>query len=280
MQAGYVIVAPDYQGLGVGKDAQGKPILHSYLVNPAQANDVFYGVQGAQADFRMLSDRLVVVGRSQGGGAAWGAAQRQAKKHVEGYLSAVAASPVADFISNLGAHEKEHETSFYTGALVARGVQSLFPDFDEEGARRFLLFTELLGDPAIYKPEWYHEPIVEMYENLTGAGNRDFAGQLLVIQGTEDQVVPGAVTDNIVNTTWGLFPERNLEYQRYEGPTHLPVMYAAQRYWLQWTEDRFAGRRLRRGCTTKTVQSALPSSQYQSELNWFIEYALDVYETQ
>ena len=296
VQAGYVVVAPDYQGLGVGKDAQGKPILHSYLANPAQANDVFYGVQAAQAAFRMLSNRFVVVGHSQGGGVAWGAAQRQAKKHVEGYLGAVAGSPVADFISNLDAQKKAHEAPGYIGALAVRGLQSVFPDFDirsvltDEGARRFLLaeeiqgcnpvFAELLGDPAIYKPEWYHEPIVEMYENLTGAGNRDFAGSLLVIQGTADPVIPGVVTDRIVNTTCELFPERNLEYQRYEGATHVPVMYAAQRHWLQWIEDRFAGRRLRRGCTTKTVQSALPNSQYQSGLNWFIEYALDVYETQ
>ena len=296
VQAGYVVIAPDYQGLSVRKEAQAKPIIHSYLANPAQANDVFYGVQVAQAAFRMLSDCFVVVGHSQGGGVAWGAAQRQAKKHIESYLGAVAGSPVADSISSLDAYQKAHEAPGYIGALAVRGLQSVFPDSDihsvltEEGARRFLLaeeiqgcnpmFGELLGDPAIYKPEWYHEPIVEMYENLTGAGNRDFAGPLLVIRGTADPFVPGVFTDRIVNTTCGLFPERNLEYQRHEGATHVPLMYAAQRCWLQWIEDRFAGRRLRRGCTTKTVQSALPTSQYQSDLNWFIEYALDVYETQ
>jgi hypothetical protein len=73
---GYVVVAADYAGLGLGKDAAGKPIIHEYLASPAQANDVIYSVQAARAAFPELSKQFVVMGHSQGGGAAWTAAQR------------------------------------------------------------------------------------------------------------------------------------------------------------------------------------------------------------
>ncbi|KAL8709555.1 MAG: hypothetical protein Q9225_007428, partial [Loekoesia sp. 1 TL-2023] len=83
---GYVVVAPDYQGLGVGVDARGDTILHPHLSHPSHANDVFYAVQAAQTAFKSLTKRFVVVGHSLGGGVAWAAAQRQAVRPVEGYL--------------------------------------------------------------------------------------------------------------------------------------------------------------------------------------------------
>ena len=46
---GYVVVAPDYVGLAVDKNANGNPISHLYLAFPAHANDVFYAVQVAQS---------------------------------------------------------------------------------------------------------------------------------------------------------------------------------------------------------------------------------------
>ena len=94
---GYVVVAADYLGLGVTKDYTGKPISHPYLASTSHANDLFYAVQAAQAAqaaFPKLSKNFVVFGHSQGGVAAWGAAQRQAVIPVQGYLGSIAASPV------------------------------------------------------------------------------------------------------------------------------------------------------------------------------------------
>lgn len=45
---GFVVVAADYAGLGVGKDALGKPIVLEYLASSSHAHDVFYSVQAAQ----------------------------------------------------------------------------------------------------------------------------------------------------------------------------------------------------------------------------------------
>lgn len=292
VQQGYVVVAPDYQGLGVGKDAKGNPILHPYLSNPSHANDVFYAVQAAQAAFPELSKRFVVVGHSQGGGVAWGAAERQATRPVEGYLGAVAGAPVTDFV----AQTDVTITAGYLPALLIRGFQSLYSDFDissvltAAGIRRFNLaaelqgclpvFTELLLSQRLYQLNWHHLPRVEAYQNLTGVGGREFAGPLLVVQGVADPVVPAVTTDEAVNKTCTLFPYHQLEYQRYAGATHIPAMYAAQRNWLRWIEERFEGQGVKDGCVTVEYESALPMTHYQGELNWFIEYALDTYETQ
>lgn len=72
----YVVVAADYAGLGVGKDALGKPTVHEYLASSSHAHDVFYSVQAAQTSFPELSKHFVIIGHSQGGGVAWAAAQR------------------------------------------------------------------------------------------------------------------------------------------------------------------------------------------------------------
>ena len=91
---GYVVVAPDYVGLGVDHDANDNYIRHPYFANPAAANDLIYAVQAAQTAFPGLSKRFVTMGHSQGGGAAWAVAQRQTTEPVEGYLGTIAGSPV------------------------------------------------------------------------------------------------------------------------------------------------------------------------------------------
>lgn len=71
-----MVVATDYAGLGVGLDEKGDKILHEYLASPAAANEVVYSVQAARQAFPELSKDFVVMGHSQGGGAAWAVAQR------------------------------------------------------------------------------------------------------------------------------------------------------------------------------------------------------------
>ena len=290
VQQGYVVVATDYQGLGVGKDAKGKPILHPYFSNPSQANDVIYAVQAAQAAFKSLSERFVVVGHSQGGGVAWGAAQRQARKPVRGYLGAVAGSPLTNIIRQID----EASSIAFLAALLTTGFQSVYPDFDigsiltAEGIQRYNLAAELQGCDSVlstllsstdlYQPDWQHLPRVEAYQNLTGNGGRNFAGPLLVVQGVADPIVPVTVTDEAVNDTCKLFPDHSLEYQRYDGAGHIPAMYVAQRKWLDWIEDRFEGRVAVKGCQTKQHESAMPITQ-QGEITWFVEYAVQPYET-
>jgi len=294
-QAGYVVVAPDYQGLGVSHTSDGKPILHPSLAQPSHADDVFYAVQAAQSAYARLSKEFVIVGHSQGGGAAWAAAEPQARTPVEGYLGVVAGSPAIDFVGDVDALEAVGLGAYFLGATLVRGLQNAYPDFDigsiltEEGVRRWKLveevqgcnpvFAELLADPEIYRPRWQHSPQVEAFYNANKIGGRKVAGPLLVVQGDADPVVPAVVIDGAVNRTCAMSPGAGIEYQRYKGAGHVPAMYAAQREWLGWVEERFEGKAVESGCVRREVESALPLQKYQGELNWFMEYALDGYET-
>ena len=94
----YVVVAPDYAGLGVYEDTPRKPMIPQYGVSLAQVNSVFYTIQAARSAFKELSKQFVVIGHSQGGSVAWAAAERQAVEPVDGYLGAIAASPATHLL--------------------------------------------------------------------------------------------------------------------------------------------------------------------------------------
>lgn len=96
---GYVVVATDYAGLGVGKAALGKPIVHEYLAGPAQATDVVYSIQAARTAFPELSKDYVVIGSPEGGGAAWATLQKLPIEPMAGHLGSVALSPVTHVLS-------------------------------------------------------------------------------------------------------------------------------------------------------------------------------------
>ena len=286
---GYVVVAPDYAGLGVDHDSRGNSIRHPYLAHPSHANDLFYSVQAAQSAFATLSKRFVIMGHSQGGGAAWGAAQRQATRPVEGYLGAIAGSPVTSVheLMRLG-------PTGDVGVLIANGLLDIFPTFNmstfltSAGIKLYSLISEIQGcnsvlaesfaDPGLYQPAWYDTFIAKKFFNLTTNGGQPIGGPMLVLQGEADMAVLSQVTTQAVNSTCAHYPKSQLQYLTYPGVTHVPVMYASQVTWLNWIADRFAGKVVPDGCSTSTVPSARNYSEYQVEHNWFIELATAAYE--
>lgn len=289
---GYVVVAPDYLGLGVSKDAQGKPLTHPYFGTPSHANDLFYSVQAARAAFPRLSKRFVVMGHSQGGGAAWAAAVRQAHTPVKGYLGAVVGSPVTDFISMV-----QTTNSAAVVAFIARSLTSLYPGLVKlgdiltpAGIGRLALTadiqgclstaTELFADADLVQPDWTSNHYVQAYNNLTNPAGKPFAGPLLVIQGDSDASVPFPVVTASVNETCTRYPAASrLQYAVFAGVAHVPVMFASRRLWLDWIADRFKGSEVRKGCRTTEYRSERDYRYYQKEQSWFVEYAVDAYET-
>ncbi|KAI4166649.1 MAG: hypothetical protein LQ343_007870 [Gyalolechia ehrenbergii] len=191
---GYVVVAPDYQGLGVEVDTTGRSITHLYLSFPSHATGVFFAVRAAQAAFKPLFQRVIIVGHSQDGVVVWAVAQRQAIRPVERYLGAVAGYPVTNFVTQT---DVQQGNAGYIGGLLIRGFQSLFPNFNissvltAEGARRFNLAAETQGcNPVfsvalstrdVYQDGWQHQPHVELYRNMTAAEGSKFSGPLLVV---------------------------------------------------------------------------------------------------
>ena len=286
---GYVVVAPDYLGLGVTEDAKGKPLVLPYLGSPSHANDLFYGVQAAQSAFSTLSHQFVVMGHSEGGGAAWAAATRQAEKPVPGYLGTVVGSPVTDLLA------LANSINARLPALITRTLSALHPTFDpaqiltSAGLARSKLNADLQGcwntglelfaDSDLVQANWTSNPYARAYATLTNPSAKAFAGPMLILQGEADAAVPFPVTTASVAETCELYPDSALEYATFAGVDHVPVLFASQRLWLDWIGARFAGQEVVKGCRRGNYSSVRAYEDYQKEQTWFVEFATDAYET-
>ena len=101
---------------------------------------------------------------------------------------------------------------------------------------------------------------------------------MLILQGIADPAVPEPITTAAVNETCALYPQSQLEYALFEGVTHVPVLYASQRVWLDWIADRFAGREVAAPCTRNFYQPAKSVDNYQADGNYYLELATQAYE--
>jgi pimeloyl-ACP methyl ester carboxylesterase len=297
--AGYAVVGTDYAGLGVPFGFDAKPIVHQYIVSPSHGNDLLFAAKAAHAAFPdLLTEDFVVMGHSQGGGAAWAAAQQQLQEQVPGYLGAVAGSPVTD------AARMSEVLDTSAGLLqIARSFLSLFPELSlsdmltERGIAALELLEQVSGCNSVFstlfaglltsdptspltKDEYLENPYLAMFSDISRAGNKDFQGPLLVLQGTDDNATPDIVTTEFVNLTCANFPDRQLDYVIAEEVDHVPIMYATQQQWLAWLDKRFDKRSEEvGGCTVTHMGGTAPRplTQYQGDLNYFLEYAVDGY---
>lgn len=294
--AGYVVVAPDYQGLGGQKHANGTLIQNLFLANPSEANDLIYALQAARLAFLSLSPRFVTMGHSQGGGAAWAVAHRQAARPTEGYLGTIAASPVTRAIDQAAEIVKDRISG--TAAQIGYGLASLFPEFNissvltQEGIDRLSFLKEVEGCnavtselfasadlPSMIKENWTSVPEMLAFQDLTSnGGTRPFVGPMLVIQGLADPAVAPNMTIQAADEACAAFPDQSLQLVTYQGVGHTPVCYASRTLWLDWIWARYMGQSVQKGCQKQTEQSLWPYERYQYETNWFLEYATQNYE--
>jgi pimeloyl-ACP methyl ester carboxylesterase len=292
---GYVVVATDYAGLGVSSDSTGKSIVHEYMASPAAANDVIYSVQAARQAFPQLSKEFVVVGHSQGGGAAWGVAQKRTYDEIDGYLGAVAVSPVTNLLAD------PDPIGTIIGAAMGPGTAAAIPDFKltdiftNEGLEALETILKLEGcsvpsqelflGPALagnlLKPDWRSNTGVLKYNSLTANGGRKISAPLLVIHGENDQLVNFQVTVDAVNNTTSLYPQSQLEFLRLPNTSHIAALTGSQPVWMDWVADRFAGLEVKFFNKTSicTAQHARPITAYSPDLNWFVGLATQPYET-
>lgn len=284
---GYVVVATDYAGLGVGKDSNGKAIVHEYIANPAAANDVIYSVSAAREAFPSLSKEFVVIGHSQGGGAAWATAQRNAIEATPGYLGAVAISPVTTTI------ELPDPTGSFLAAIMSESIAGTFPDFKtsdiiQPPAQQALktlhevkgcgpvavgLLTPLFIAGALLEPDWKENVYVRKFQDLVANGGKKIAGPLLVIHGQADANIDVNLIIAAVNETVSLFPSSEINFHLLPKTSHVATPTGSQHVWMDWIADRFAGRQAKPYQGASVAVPARPASSYSPELNWYIERA-------
>ncbi|KAL9056322.1 MAG: hypothetical protein Q9162_003013 [Coniocarpon cinnabarinum] len=291
---GYAVVATDFAGLGINKTADGKTITHQWGANLGLANSVLDSVTAAREAFPTeLSEQFVMIGHSEGGGAVWGASQKLVDNPMDGYLGVVAASPANNFFQDFHVNAS---IAGPTGTLLALTATSIFPDFKlsdwltAAGESALKLYTDLSGCWAVrtqivnslqafyIRDDWLQSGVFARLANLLATGGKPFAGPMLVVQGTQDKLVNYYGTNTGVNQTCENVPNADIEYVVFDGPDHIPTMYASQPTWLGWIADRFAGQPTQGGCTNRTVEPFRKSSQYQKEINYYIELPLYQYE--
>ena len=286
---GYVVVATDYAGLGVGRYPSGKPIVHEYLAPPSQANDVIYSVRAAQAAFPELSKRFIVIGHSQGGGAAWSVAQSAATHDIPGYIGAIAVSPYTSVL------EEPNEFAKILAAAICPGLASAIPEFKPgdlltaKGERRLEMVHQtgaaissavaLLSGEDILKPNWRNNSHLREQMQRTGNGGKAIKGPLLITHGTSDPVLSVSVVEDAIRKTFERFPytQSTIQYLSLPKVTHVAALAASQRVWMDWIADRFADHDVESKCNWSELPRARPDSARQTDQNWYLETATESY---
>ena len=280
---GYVVVATDYAGLGLGRDGNERPIIHEYLTGPAQANDLFYSIPAARTAFPKISKDYVVIGSSQGGGAAWAFTEKLSSDPLPGHLGTVVLHPGLRLLSL--PLEKPIIPLLLT--LLAPSLIAKYPEFKPqeiftpEGMQNLDVFQTLKGCTTvlfqlptgldILKPGWHENDAIQQYQEVAATGRKRFEGPLLVIQGADDPIVSHNTTTEAVNETAKMFPEAHIEYHLLPGVTHASAMYAGQHLYMDWIAARFAGSPTEGGLHTYTAEPVRPTPSQQIDANWFVQ---------
>ena len=289
---GYVVVATDYAGLGVHKYPSGEAIVHEYLAPPAQANDIVHSVTAARAAFPELSTNFVVIGHSQGGGAAWAVAQKAAATSTPGYLGAVAVSPYTNIL------KQDNEIVKFLPAAMCPGLASAFPDFNPEdlltaeGQKRLDTIHRLgmgtnsafayLSGADVLKPGWKENGHVKRYMTLTENGGKAIRGPLLITHGKSDPILKVDVVEKAVKKTVELDPSKSssmqIEFAVLPDVTHVSALPASQRVWMDWIGERFAGRAVEERLRGYEIGCARPAESRLGNPNWYVEAAVKPFQ--
>ena len=261
LAAGYVVAAPDYEGLG-------NPGPHPFLVGTASAHTVLDSVRAARAlPQAQAASRYALWGESLGGfSVLW--AGKEARRYAPELtlVGVVAAAPPTDLKANLTGGANAAVRAFLTAyaadswskvygiplntvvrpatarliGRLARNCVTLdgFALRTQIGMLR--LAYQLRNVDLAAAPRW---AALMRRNSVTPAG---FAAPMLIAQGSADEVVAPAVTRRFVD---GLCAGRAaVRFVPIDGGDHVSVARRSADVTTRWIADRFAGRRAPSDC--------------------------------
>ncbi|WP_109440290.1 alpha/beta hydrolase [Acinetobacter haemolyticus] len=238
LTAGYVVVAPDYEGLG---EPSGRE-LHPFLNLKSEAYSITDAVVAARAYLssrgKLTSRQWMTVGHSQGGHAALGVAQYASRAKLD-YKGTIAIAPASNLELILRRGEESVENApigqkigmyaqldTYT-ALITAGLRNLQPTFsylnifksptDEIASRAEMDCADVLGGKFGAAMQMYLEsnvdltnyprtqtnfmtiPLVKTFlEKDSQPAQVKLNQPVIIYQGAKDTTVPKLATDALV----------------------------------------------------------------------------------
>ena len=262
LDSGYAVVATDYAGLGT-------PGTQQYVVAKPELRNVLDSIVATQRFAPAAGGRrAVVLGWSQGGGAAiWADQEARYAKSVR-ILGAAALAPAAnngpEFANQTPAGPVTPSSPFHAAAIelnVYVGMNAGYPELDPadvltaagleafQGAltqcinhlayvieNNFATPEDLraLFQPVPTPPDWQQR----LNENTPG--NAPTVAPLLVMQGLEDTVInPNGTTQYVARACRF---DQPVQYTQYPSATHQTVPLQAKPEYIPWIADRFAGK--------------------------------------
>ena len=301
--AGFVVVAPDYAGLGVpftsSNPATRKAITHHYLFSPEHALDTFHAVAAARKAFpeKLGKSKFVVTGHSQGGSAAWACAALQRKQPMEGYLGAVSISPVTGLLDPKTGNLRQvsQEVAEMILPILMAGVRDMYGaegfkvgDVLTPAGVKVLEQLQRLGGcsatnaalvghamakaekPGLTREGWERNKFFRNFDRESYLSGLPILGPLLVVQGSADPSILCDVTTRAVKETAENNPEESVKYVVLEGVSHNPACTAAQHLWINWIRERFEGVEVQKGLGESTIKPVMGPGSTEPELNWWI----------
>jgi acetyl esterase/lipase len=256
LDAGYVVVATDYPGLGT-------PGTHPYLVGTSEGQAVLDSVRAA----RNLPEAgagtdVAVWGHSQGGHAALFSAQLAPQYAPELRLVGIAAAAPATELAELFQRDQDEPTgkvltSFavvswakvYPGTSLDQVLRPVAVPLVQEIAEGCILTDaqSLAEAPLVLELDLgfvSHDPTtVEPWKDLfteNTPGHGPLGAPLLITQGLSDDVVWPDVTEGFAQAQCQAGTD--VELRTYPGVDHFGVRSASAPDVVAWLADRFAGK--------------------------------------
>lgn len=280
---GYVVVATDYAGLGVGADANGNYIPHEYITAPAQANDVLNSIPAARKAFPELSSDFVIVGSSEGGSAAWSCAEKLIDNPIPGHLGTVTLSPLTRLVDlpptepivpllllmMMPALVANYPSFDPAQVLNKTGVQSLQAYNELSGCNTVLFNLPVTPDNLIQG--WQNNPTIQKYQEIAEVGKKPISGPMLVATGGADPIISYPTVSSAVNETAKMFPQAQLDFYLLPDVSHAPAMYSGWQIYSPWIDRLFAGATVDLGLRNHSIHPIRPMSAQQIDANWYVQ---------
>jgi pimeloyl-ACP methyl ester carboxylesterase len=244
----FIVAITDYEGLGT-------PGVHPYLVGHSEAHSVLDSARAARAIAgAAASEKTIVFGHSQGGGAAlWAAELAPTYAPDANVIGAVAGAPAAElpFIGLLGS-----TPAFGFLFMAAAGFKAAFPELDlsavftdkgvaaVDGAGEGC--TEILGAVAGQNPADYVSADIGTAPGFAERLLAETPGTIattvpiFMYHGDADEIVPVAASLAVLQRMCraGGF---TVERKTYPGGTHVGVISLALSDIVAWVTARLAG---------------------------------------